>query len=599
MSLASLATKIEIARRRTKRAMPAHQHIVATTQEWPISKGNVAKVMVMRATSNGTREQLLVLKDVADALIAKTEDYDLACRVLTEIARAMPSNIGADPCGASVELLARLRHSKALMLRIASIVTARDVQDRTWALAVRRNAPKDLIERIPQLLDDPDEIGEVIEAAPSQLLTTLFAGTAITRALRTHVPLSLPEDKRAAHCHIVAQSGAGKTQLIQMLIRRAFQPIAEGKESVFVFDSKGGIGQKLLDHCGLPDDRIVYIDPADSSLCPEVNIFEPGGSPAMVSYILEALDEQMTGKQGTLFSALASIMMSIPGASLGDLLKILSDDSALERHSARLSDEDRDFIATDWTSSDFAETKKQLRRRLRALIKIDAIKRLLGSSRTTFRIYDHLDRGVLMIVRLDKDHLGESTALVARAFMGPLTKGLWSRSKSTFLSLIVDEALDLLSKGDDWAIAEYLAQGREKRAGAVIAHQWLSQLPKQVNDALTANAMIRFAANVRPGDDLKIAASMGRQASALQGLPTVDRSHGMFLGMVNGLIYPAAAVRVPFGLLESMPKRTDDEMASLMAYQRQLWAQPVSMPKVETPAAAVEMRKPAWMDDGQ
>lgn len=600
MNLASIVTKIETTRRlRTRRVKLASQQ-AAAARSWPSDKIAVAKVMVMATAAGDTRaNKLLIMKDVADALIAKTEDYDLACKVLAEIARAVPSDIGSDPCGVTVELIARLRNVKALMLRIAAIVTARDVQDRTWALAVMRNAPKGMIERIPQLLEDPDEIGQVIEGAPSQLLTTLFAGTPITRALRTHVALSLPEDKRAAHTHIVAQSGAGKTQLIQALIRRAFLAIEEGRESVFVFDTQRELGDKLLLHCGLPKDRIVFIDPTDPDLCPEVNLFDPDGKPEMISYVLEALDESMTGKQANLFSALADIMMAIPGAGLRDLVKILSDDSELERHAPRLSENDRDFIANDWASGDFDETKKELRRRLRRLMKIRAVKRLLGGSQTTFKIYDHLDRGVLMILRLDKKKLGGATSLSARVFMGMLAMDIWSRTPSTLLSMVADEALDMLGKGDDWALAEYLAQGRKNRAGAVIAHQWLSQLPKQVGDALAACAMIRFAANVRPGDGEEIAKSMGRKASALQGLPTINGSHGTFLGMVNGLVHPAASVRVPFGLLETMPKRTDDEMADLMAYQRTLWTQPADS-MAATPMSfdiAVEMRKPAWMMD--
>src|SRR5262245_50162851 len=111
--------------------------------------------------------------------------------------------------------------------------------------------------------------------------------------------------------------------------------------------------------------------------------------------------------------------------------------------------------------------------------------------------------------------------------------------------------------------------------------------------------MVRFVDNVAPADATKMSQWMGCGAGQFQGLLVVQRSRGTFMAEITGLIYPAARVRVPFGALESMPERTDDEFVALMAYQRQRWSpRPAQIDRPAQVGTVVLMRKAPWMGSG-
>ena len=99
------------------------------------------------------------------------------------------------------------------------------------------------------------ETGEVID---SYLGNTPFASF-----FQTAVPFGMPFSSRFEHTHIVGGSGHGKTQLLQQMILKDLDKLAEGKGSVIVIDSQGDLLRNILSLASMSrlSERLVLIDP--------------------------------------------------------------------------------------------------------------------------------------------------------------------------------------------------------------------------------------------------------------------------------------------------------------------------------------------------
>ena len=82
------------------------------------------------------------------------------------------------------------------------------------------------------------ETGEIIDA--------YLGNTPFASFLQTSVPFGMPFSARFEHTHIVGGSGHGKTQLLQQMILKDLDKLAEGKGSVIVIDSQGDLLRNIL-----------------------------------------------------------------------------------------------------------------------------------------------------------------------------------------------------------------------------------------------------------------------------------------------------------------------------------------------------------------
>jgi hypothetical protein len=82
----------------------------------------------------------------------------------------------------------------------------------------------------------------------------------------------MPFSARFEHTHIVAGSGHGKTQLLQQMILKDLNKLAEGQGSVVVIDSQGDLLRNIV----TLSERLVLIDPTDIDHPPALNLFDFG-----------------------------------------------------------------------------------------------------------------------------------------------------------------------------------------------------------------------------------------------------------------------------------------------------------------------------------
>ncbi len=83
------------------------------------------------------------------------------------------------------------------------------------------------------------------------------------------VPFGSPQSDRFRHCHIIGQTGTGKSSLLKSLF---LQDVHAGRGTAFL-DPHGGDARWLLDY--IPPKRmrdVVYFDPTDRDHVPSLNL---------------------------------------------------------------------------------------------------------------------------------------------------------------------------------------------------------------------------------------------------------------------------------------------------------------------------------------
>jgi hypothetical protein len=182
------------------------------------------------------------------------------------------------------------------------------------------------------------------------IIQDYLADTPLADFLQTPLPFSIPFSTRFAHTHILGGSGHGKTQLLQHLILDDLKKLTEGKGSIVVIDSQGDM-IRIITHLAefSPShpyslaDRLVLIDPNDIEHPPCLNLFDFGlerlsthspvereklknGAIALYEYLFGALlGAELTGRQGMIFTFLARLMMTIPGATIHTLMDLVEN----------------------------------------------------------------------------------------------------------------------------------------------------------------------------------------------------------------------------------------------------------------------------------
>jgi hypothetical protein len=141
--------------------------------------------------------------------------------------------------------------------------------------------------------------------------------------------------------------------------------------------------------------------------------------------------------------------------------------------------------------------------KLRAFLLRDFIRTTIGSGTSTFDLTTVLDGG-LLLVRAPKGMLGADASAVFGSLIvakvwevvsSRVRRGQTSRADS---SLYVDECHNFLTLPH--GLADLLAEARAYRLSVVLAHQDLAQLPRELREAISANARNKVYFAVSPED---------------------------------------------------------------------------------------------------
>jgi type IV secretory system conjugative DNA transfer VirD4/TraG family protein/type IV secretion system coupling TraD/TrwB family protein len=303
------------------------------------------------------------------------------------------------------------------------------------------------------------------------------------------------------HLHLLGPTGVGKSTLIAHLVLADLQA---GRGAVVV-DPKGDLVEEIL--ARIPagaEERVDLLDPLDPEP-PGLNVLE-GADPDLVVDqlvgIFRRVYERFWGPRtdDILRAALLTLLETGAGATLADVPRLLTD----AHWRGQLLDELEDPVGLEpfWDWYDGmgdavrTQTTGPVLNKLRAFLLRRPVRAIVGQQRSTIDVARCLNEGRLLLVRVPKGTLGEDTSrllgsfVVARVWQAALARAAQLERARPDAALYVDEVHNYLNLPTP--LEEMLAEARGYRLSLCLAHQHLGQLPKEMREAIAANARTKI-----------------------------------------------------------------------------------------------------------
>ena len=319
-----------------------------------------------------------------------------------------------------------------------------------------------------------------------------------------------PADARY-HLHLLGATGSGKSTLLTNLVLGDI----EAGRGVVVIDPKGDLVVDLLDR--LPEDVTpVLIDPDETAAPPALNVL--GGPERDLAVdnlvgIFRSIFERFWGPRtdDVLRAACLTLLRHQarggPVATLADVPRLLSDEAFRRPYLAGIADPVGLGGFWSWYEAMSEASRAQVigpvMNKLRAFLLRDFARNLVGTSASSFDMGAVLDGGVCL-VRVPKGVLGDDAArligsfVVAQVWQAATARARSGQAARVDAALYIDEAQNFLTLPRSYD--EMLAEARGYHLCLTLAHQHLAQLPRELREAISANARNRVFFSVSPED---------------------------------------------------------------------------------------------------
>lgn len=319
----------------------------------------------------------------------------------------------------------------------------------------------------------------------------------------TKKPIRLSTNDRRRHTYIIGQTGTGKSVLLENL---AFQDMMDGRGFAFV-DPHGDSVESLLGK--VPKERVedvIYFNPGDMTNPIGLNMFEFDNPDQKDFLIQEAInmlyglyDPGHTGIVGPrlehIFRNAALLLMSDPaGGTFIDIPKVLIDQEFMRSKLKYVTDQ---TVLDFWTkefpasqrSNEAGEVISWVVSKFGPFISNDAMRNIIGQTKSGFNLRDIMDSNKILLVNLSKGRMGElNSKLLGIIFVMKFQAAAMSRAdiperERRDFSLYVDEFQNFATE----SFESILSEARKYRLNLILGNQFMTQLTEKVREAIIGN----------------------------------------------------------------------------------------------------------------
>lgn len=421
-------------------------------------------------------------------------------------------------------------------------------------LSVRERRKKSI--PAPQERDEP----------PSELCWLYFKDTPLLDFFNTPIPFRIPRDLFASHTFICAPPRHGKTQCIQSFCANFLNdPDPPG---MFVLDPHGDLFNTLKER--VDPQHLVVLDPETDP--PPLNFLHFGTSShvnALQSfiYLMSSLSGGLSDKQAGIAPYLFDLLKKMPTPTLDTLRLIVEDDaktaekSDLYPYIQQLEPRTQDFFRKQFFTG-MKETRQAIAWKIYAAMGSSAFAQMFGASTNSFDAAQCMRERKVVLARGSETTLGEHGLpiflqfIVSQCLMAALQRMSIPKRDRHLCLLIVDEAKHVFNNQTE----RILTECRKANLGYLAATQVLSQIPEAVRSAIYGATAIKIAGPVQSSDANQLSREMYCTPDFIRSMEPVRGSHADWAFYVQEVtVGHAVKVRVPYGVLERMPKAMSAE----------------------------------------
>lgn len=419
----------------------------------------------------------------------------------------------------------------------------------------------------------------------SELVRTYLGGTGLEKLLTRRRKVTIPDRIRSEHTLIVGGSGWGKSQLLGHMIASDLDRATNDPVGLVIIDSQGDLCNRVarLKHF-TGNDRLLLVDGSDEH-APALSLFDLGVNAKGLStkereaqlsaavelgeHILGSLmGAELSSKQSTVFKFVVELLVGIEHSNLHTLRRLLEEPKDFLGEIEKLAPTAKQFFKQEFLGKGFGTTRKELLRRVYALLANRQLERIFGASANKLDMFDAMNRSRVVVVNTSKEYLKSHSSTFARFIVALCVMAAFRRASIApearrQCHLIIDEAADVM----DESIGTLLIQARKYKLSLVAAIQACDQLPEKIRALALSNTAIKCAGGVSGKDSRLLAPELRTSPEHILG-QTKDKDGAEFATFVRGLTPGCVTWRIPFGTLEGLPTMTDREFESMLARNR-------------------------------
>lgn len=354
-----------------------------------------------------------------------------------------------------------------------------------------------------------------------------------TTGLTLGAAVTLSQDDRRRHLHVIGKTGTGKSTFLLSLI---LSDLRSGRGLAFL-DPHGDTAKAVI--ANVPRHRIadlIYLDPADlehpAGFNPLFNI-DRDRRPLVAAHIVATFKHIWLDSWGPRLEYLLQnsvrLLLDAPGSTLLGLPALLINEPYRDRLLARCGDPQvRQFWTQElaaWGDRFKAEALSPLQNKAGTLLASPVLRNVLGQHRPTLDIRAIMNSGRVLIVNLSKGNLGSSSSFLLGALLSTaFAQGAESRAdipepKRRDFHLYADEFQNFATD----SFTTILSEARKYRLSLTLSHQFLDQLPLSLRRAVLGNAGSIVAFRIGADDAAALSPEFGLQSSsAFTDLPNFE-----------------------------------------------------------------------------
>lgn len=343
------------------------------------------------------------------------------------------------------------------------------------------------------------------EAPPPNLLATTgtLIGESNFRADKKQIYIT--DEDRRRHMYIIGQTGTGKTNLINFM---AADDIRKGK-GVAIIDPHGELIETVMSL--IPQERledVIVFDPGDLAKPLGMNMLEydfakPEQKTFIVNEMFNILDKlyDMKTVGGPMFeqytkNAILLLMedMANEPATLMEIPRVFNDDSYRERKVSRI----RNPIVVDFWTKEAVKTTGEhslanmttwITSKFNNFLANDYMRPIIGQTESSINFRKIMDEKKILLINLSKGKIGDvNMGLLGMIILGKMLMSALSRidtpeDQRNDFNVYIDEFQNFATD----SIPTTLSEARKYRMNLTLAHQFITQIPEKIRDAIFGN----------------------------------------------------------------------------------------------------------------
>lgn len=386
----------------------------------------------------------------------------------------------------------------------------------------------------------------------------IFAKTNFRRLER---PFGIRPDDRRRHMYVIGKTGMGKTNLIQNM---AIQDIRSDR-GVGIIDPHGELAEECLK--AVPSRRIgdvIYFNPADRRFPVGFNLLDckdPEAKDLVASAVVGVFQKLWANSWGvrlenTLRHAVLSLL-EYPDATLLGVLRILVD----EKYREKIIEQEKDPIVRLFWVKQFREYAPRFRvevvesvqNKVSQFLANSLMRNILAQPRSSFDLRQVMDSRKILIVNLAKGKIGDDNSallgamMISKIQMAAMTRADIPEPERRDFYLYIDEFQNFATK----SFPTILSEARKYRLNLILAHQYISQLEEEVQNAVFGNVGTLVSFRVGPMDT-EVLGRMFMPTFTGGNLMNLSKYHIYVKLMIDGLAGD------PFSAVSLEPLRLSD-----------------------------------------